>query len=159
MGPVEIACLCDNIAWRAIRLECFEFGHGASVIWIKVDFHGLASVSFIYSDTTGFQSADYCQGCWWPLVTGCGTLCSCLIWLSWSCLFTSVRQIPLQVNNQREPSYISGSWTASPIALHRNRQFVIVPWLLVCLLHLKNTGNYSWEMRNCSKPAKNFKED
>lgn len=57
--PVCVTTLFD----RPSGLNALSFGHGASVIWIKVDFHGLASVSFIYSDTTGFQSADYCQGC------------------------------------------------------------------------------------------------
>lgn len=40
---------------RPSGLSALSFGHGASFIWIKVDFRELASVSCIYSDTVGFR--------------------------------------------------------------------------------------------------------
>lgn len=57
------------------------FGLGASVIWIKVDFRGLASVGFIFGDTTGFQERRLLPGGTLAATCdcGCGTLRSRLI--------------------------------------------------------------------------------
>lgn len=55
--PVFITAWFDSLS----ALNTSEnFGYGASVVRIKVDFRGLASVSFIFSSTTRLPKTDYC---------------------------------------------------------------------------------------------------
>lgn len=54
--PVSVTAWFDSLS----GLNTFEsFGYGASVVRIKVDFRGLASVSLIFSSTTRLQNMDY----------------------------------------------------------------------------------------------------
>jgi len=92
----------------------------------------------------------HCRGdghlrrCWWPLASvGLWPIAlSRLIRLCWSCLFTSVTQNSLQVNNHRDASYISGSRTASPTTLRW--QFVFVDWLFGSAVAFKEHGRQAW---------------
>lgn len=139
-NSLPITTWCDSKS----GLEALSFSHDASVIQIKVDFLGLASVIFIFGDTKRLRSADYCQGCRWPLATGSGALHPRLIWRSRSCFFTSARQIFLRVNNRREPSYISSFWTASPITLRWNRLLESLgSWFGCCIKKKKKIKVYS----------------
>lgn len=116
-------------------LNALSFGHAATIIRIKVDSRELSSVSSIDS---------HLRRCWWPLASvGLWPIAlSRLIRLCWSCLFTSVTQNSLQVNNHRDASYISGSRTASPTTLRW--QFVFVDWLFGSAVAFKEHGRQAW---------------